>query len=489
LVTFKRPNCDNLFNANPYMQAEVIVFSNATQPKSHQIRLSPFYCEQFKTIGENSAAALCLIEDKWLADLQKNSEEFSYRGVKHKKKSLTYYFRNSDNRILILSGCNYSDFSQLRRSINDFLNNAVRYKLHSLYFIVISTEFFIKAKEEASQTWSNNEAKKGKYLNPLLNMLNTVNTKVNLSERYIGNSEPCLLVRQMIASASRNDFPVLILGETGTGKEVVARNIHECSDRSNYPFISINCGAIPQELFESELFGYKKGSHSSAYSDKKGLWELADKSTLFLDEIGDLSLNHQVKILKALDDKEILPVGSLKKIKVDVRIIAATNKNIEVLANEKRNEFRDDLYYRISTFIIRTPSLLTHAEDIPELAGKIWEEICNKKLSSGVLNQLRYMNWPGNVRSLKHFLQRLYALFGTVPITEEHVQVLQHQDIENYLKTPQDSKNIRKLSGDKDFEKAIMKIEYLLKALLYTEDEDKRKELLENVKESLSEIY
>jgi transcriptional regulator with PAS, ATPase and Fis domain len=357
-----------------------------------------------------------------------------------------------------------------------------------LYFIVISEEFFVLAKEEALQTYPNKEAKKGKYLNPLLNMLNTINTKVNLTERYIGNSEPCLLVRQMIASASRNDFPVLILGETGTGKEVVARNIHECSDRSNYPFISINCGAIPSELLESELFGYKKGSHSSAYNDKKGLWELADKSTLFLDEIGDLSLNHQVKILKALDDKEILPVGSLKKIKVDVRIIAATNKNIEFLANEKRNEFRDDLYYRISTFIIRTPSLSSHPEDIPELAGKIWEEICNKKLSSGVLNQLRYMNWPGNVRSLKHFLQRLYALFGTSPITEEHVHVLQNQDIENYLRSPQDSRSNRKLSGDKDFEKAIMKIEYLLKASLYTEDENKRKELLENVKESLGEM-
>jgi len=470
------------------MQAEIIIFSNTAQPKSELIKLNPFHWEQIKTTGENSTASLCLIEDKWLADLQKNKEDFSYRGVKHKKKSLTYYFRNSDKRILIVSGCKYSDFSQFRRSINDFLKNTVRYKFHSLYFIVISTEFFIKAKEEASQTWSNNEAKKGKYLNPLLNMLNTLNTKVNLTERYIGNSEPCLLVRQMIASASRNDFPVLILGETGTGKEVVARNIHECSDRSNYPFISINCGAIPSELFESELFGYKKGSHSSAYNDKKGLWELADKSTLFLDEIGDLSLNHQVKILKALDDKEIIPVGGLKKIKVDVRIIAATNKNIEVLANEKRNEFRDDLYYRISTFIIRTPPLSSHTEDIPELAGKIWEEICNKKLSSGVLNQLRYMNWPGNVRSLKHFLQRLYALFGSGPITEEHVQVLQHQDIENYLKSPHDSGNKRKLSGDKDFEKAIMKIEYLLKASLYTEDEEKRRELLEDVQDYLKDM-
>jgi transcriptional regulator with GAF, ATPase, and Fis domain len=241
-------------------------------------------------------------------------------------------------------------------------------------------------------------------------------------------------------------------------------------------------------LFESELFGYKKGSHSSAYSDKKGLWELANNSTLFLDEIGDLSLNHQVKILKALDDEEILPVGSLKKVKVNVRIIAATNKNLEVLANDKRNEFRDDLYYRISTFLIRTPPLRSHIEDIPELAGKIWEDICHKKLSAGVLNQLRYMNWPGNVRSLKHFLQRLYALFGLDTITEEHVQVLQHQDIENYLKSPQDSQNRKKETGDKDFEKAIMKIDYLLKASLYCEDDNKRRELLEDVQNYLKDL-
>jgi transcriptional regulator with PAS, ATPase and Fis domain len=469
------------------MQAEIIVLSERSQPKAVKAELKPFNSELITREREDSAA-ICLIEDKWLKDLQKNKEDFEYRGEKHPKKPLTYYFRKNSKKILVINGCHYSEFSQLRRSINDFLRNAVRYNFNSLYFIVISGEFFSKAKGESSQTYTVSEARKGKYQNPILNMMSNVSIKVNLAERYKGNSEPCLLVRQMIAVASGNDFPVLILGETGTGKEVVARTVHECSSRNDHPFISINCGAIPSELFESELFGYKKGSHSSAFSDKKGLWELADNSTLFLDEIGDLAPNHQTKILKAIEDNEILPVGGTKPVKVNARIVAATNKNIETLAMEKSGGFRDDLYYRISTFIIRTPALSSHAEDIPELAGKIWDNMCKSRLSPGVLDQLRYMNWPGNVRSLKHFLQRLYALFGTGPITEEHVLALQHQDMESYLKSSHDRGKSKKTVDEKDFEKAIIKIEYLLKASLYTEDQDKRNKLLEDAKECLGEM-
>ena len=478
----------SITNADTDMQAEIIVFSSNSQTRSEMTGLNPFQNDLLKNYEENHSAAICLIEEKWLADLQKNREDFVYKGIKHSKKPLTYYFRKSGKKILVLNGSNYSHFKQFRRSINVFLKNAVRDKLYSLNFIVISEEFFTLAKKEASQTYTNKEAKRGKYQNPILNMIKPVETKVNLKERYIGNSEPCLLVRQMIGIAARNSFPVLILGETGTGKEVVARNIHECSDRSGHPLFAINCGAIPAELFESELFGNKKGAYTSAHSEKKGLWELANKSTLFLDEIGDLALNHQVKILKALEDGEFMPVGGTKKVKVDVRIIAATNKNIDILANDKSGGFRDDLYYRISTFIIRTPTLSSHAEDIPELAAKMWEGIGNKKLSEGVLTQLRYMNWPGNVRSLKYFLQRLFAWFPTETITEEHVQVLQQQDLESFLKSPEDLRNKRKPAGDKEYEKVIMKIEYLLKASLYTEDEDNRRELLENVKESLGEI-
>jgi transcriptional regulator with GAF, ATPase, and Fis domain len=291
----------------------------------------------------------------------------------------------------------------------------------------------------------------------------------------------------MIAIAAQHDFPVLILGETGTGKEIVAHAIHECSNRKDHPFISINCSAIPTELFESEIFGFLKDSHSHASRDKKGLWEVADGGTLFLDEIGDLALNHQVKILRSLDSGEILPVGGIKPVKVDARIIAATNKNIDMMAIDNSPGFREDLYYRISTFIIRTPSLSSHPEDIPELAQKTWIELSKNKLSPAVLNRLRYMNWPGNVRLLKHFLRRLYAFFGGENITEEHIEVLHQQDLEGLLKFNRDPKDTLPLN-DKDFEKVVMKMEYLLKAALYCEDERQRKDMLARVRESLENI-
>jgi transcriptional regulator with PAS, ATPase and Fis domain len=467
------------------MQAEIVVFSNTSQPKSEQIGLKPFHCEIMKTGEENKSSAVCLIEEDWIIELRRSREDIEYKGKKHPKKPLTYYFRKTEGKILLIDGSDYKDFSQLKRSINDFLKNAFHNKFHSLYFIAVSKEFFAKAKGETLQTYPLSEAKKGRYQNPLLNMIKPEETKIDLKERYIGNSEPCLLVRQMIAVAAEQNFPVLILGETGTGKEVVARNIHECSNRSNKPFLAVNCGAIAKDLFESELFGYKKGAFTGAINDKKGAWEVAHGGTLFLDEIGDLELHNQVKILKALDSGEILPVGGLKPVKVDARIIAATNKNIEVLATGKKSGFRDDLYYRISTFIIHTPPLSSHPEDIPELAANFWDSMSKKKLSTGVLDQLRYMNWPGNVRSLKHFMQRLYAMFRKDTITVEHIQVLQHQDMESFLNSQQ---NNRKPVSDKEYEKAIMKIEYLLKASLYSEDENKRRELLENVKESLGEI-
>jgi transcriptional regulator with PAS, ATPase and Fis domain len=465
------------------MQAEIIVFSNTSQPRSEQLGLDPFNYDLINTIKENHSDALCLIEDIWLPELEKNTAGFEFRGEKHPSKPLTYYFSRENKKIFFVHGCNYRLFSQLKRSIKDFLNNASQFAFHSVYFIAVSKELFVIAKEEASQTYTNKEAKKGRYKNPILDLITPVSTRVDLKKSYIGSTESCILVRNMIGIAAQNDLPVLVLGETGTGKEIVAWNIHECSKRKSSNFISVNCGAIPSDLFESELFGYKKGAFTGALKDKKGLWEVADGGTLFLDEIGDLALHNQVKILKALDNKWIMPVGGLDKVKVDVRIIAATNKNIEALASEKKGEFRDDLFYRISTFIIRTPALSSHTEDIPEIAAHIWSKLCDRKLSEGVLNQLRCINWPGNVRSLKHFLQRLNALFETVQITEEHIQVLHRQDQESYL-----NPDNRKPVGDKDFEKAIMKIEYLLKASLYCEDEDKRRELLENAKESLEEI-
>lgn len=470
------------------MEAEVILFTQKEPIKVDFIDFKSFRYDWKDSYCSGNSGVVCLIEDKWMNEFTNENRLFESRGTRHYKKPLTYYFKKSSDRLLFVNGSEYKKYEKLKSSIKTFLKNARLMELNSLYFVIVSKEFFEIGKAETTIVKSYTEVKNHKCHNPLLNLITPIKTEIDLTQRYIGNSEPCLLVRQMIATASQHDFPVLILGETGTGKEVVARNIHECSKRSNEPFIPINCSAIPTELFESEIFGSKKGSSSMALKDKIGLWVVANHGTLFLDEIGDLSLNHQVKILRALETNEIWSVGATKPVNVNVRIIAATNKNIEVLATDKSESFREDLYYRISTFIIRTPPISSHPEDIPKIAARFWGELSNKRLHDRVLNLLKYMNWPGNVRSLKHFLQRIFALFGDQTITEEHIRVLQFQELENYLKIPNGKSETGKLLNKDEFERAILKMEFLLKAALYSESEESRRDLLNKVKEGLMEI-
>lgn len=468
------------------MKAEVLLFALNKPIKTDFIEFEPFRCDWKNTFSDENSGVVCLIEDKWMNEFIHEKLLFESKGTRHWKKPLTYYFKKSSDRLLFVNGSEYKKYNKLKSSINKFLENASSMKLNSLFFLLVSKEFFEIGKAETIVAKSCTEVNTRNYQNSLLNLITPVKTEIDLTQRYIGNSEPCMLVRQMIATASQHDFPVLILGETGTGKEVVARNIHECSKRSNKPFISINCGAIPTELFESELFGYLADSHSTAKNDKIGLWKVADQGTLFLDEIGDLMLNHQVKILRAIETNEILPIGATKPINVNVRIIAATNKNIDVLATDKSESFREDLYYRISTFIIRTPTISSHPEDIPKIAAHFWSKLSNKRLHDRTLNMLKYMNWPGNVRSLKHFLQRIYALFGDQTITEEHIRVLQFQELENYLKITNGKSETGKPLNKDEFERAILKMEFLLKAALYSESEESRKDLLNKVKEGLT---
>lgn len=470
------------------MEAEILIFTANSGTFVRTIEFDPLSAVIFSELKERQKVTVCLIEGHWLVELEKYDSNFIYKGLKHPKKQLSYYFNTKNEQIGFIDGRNYKVYSQLKRSIRDFMNRATQSEKNAVFIIGVSDSLYKNAKDELTSISQQSEVKKGRYKNPLLNLINKPYEYPQLRSRYMGNSEPCMLVRQMIAIAAHEDFPVLILGESGTGKEVVARNIHECSRRAGKPFIAINCGAIPSELFESELFGYIKGSSSIAFKDKKGLWEAANNGTLFLDEIGDLSLNHQVKILRALTEEEILPVGGTRSMKMNVRIIAATNRNIEVLASEKDNRFREDLYYRISTFIIRTPPLRSHPEDIPELVEKTWAGFSKIKLPHEVLIRLQTMNWPGNVRSLKHFLQRLYVLFGNQSITEEHISVLQQQELENYIDLKARRPGITNQPAEKEFEKAIMRIEYLLKASVYTEDQEKRKALLENARDCIEEL-
>ncbi len=249
--------------------------------------------------------------------------------------------------------------------------------------------------------------------------------KISKNYEMIGESPSILAVKEMIEKVAPTDARVLITGPNGSGKELVSHWLHQKSNRNKAPLIEVNCAAIPSELIESELFGHKKGSFTSAVSDRKGKFELASGGTLFLDEIGDMSLSAQAKVLRALQEGKITPVGSSKEIKVDVRVLAATNKN---LRNEiAEGNFREDLYHRLSVILIEVPGLNDRREDIPHLVEHFVEKITKehgtapKKFNANALKLLQAYDWTGNIRELRNILERLIIL-GSAEITEEDVK-------------------------------------------------------------------
>jgi len=240
--------------------------------------------------------------------------------------------------------------------------------------------------------------------------------KVSKTFDIVGQSEPILRVLEMIDKVAPTEARVLVTGKNGTGKELVARWLHEKSPRAAAPFVEVNCAAIPSELIESELFGHEKGSFTSAYKDRRGKFEAANGGTLFLDEIGDMSLSAQAKVLRALQENKISRVGSDKEIKVDVRIIAATNKDLQ--KEISANNFREDLYHRLSVILIHVPSLNERLEDIPLLADHFINHICSeygmakKTITPEAIEELQKINWTGNIREFRNVLERLIILSG-----------------------------------------------------------------------------
>ncbi len=238
--------------------------------------------------------------------------------------------------------------------------------------------------------------------------------KTKLFRSLVGKSAAMQAVRTMIEKVAPTDANVLVMGESGTGKEVVARNLHFLSERKNGPFVPVNCGAIPGDLLESELFGHEKGAFTGAVSSRKGRFELAEGGTLFLDEIGDMPLQMQVKLLRVLQERSFERVGSSKTVRCNVRIVAATHRNLEdMVAAEK---FREDLFYRLNVFPIETPSLKQRAEDIPlllqELISRMSSAACQSmKLTDQAMQSLMAHDWPGNVRELSNLVERLGILF------------------------------------------------------------------------------
>ena len=236
-----------------------------------------------------------------------------------------------------------------------------------------------------------------------------------------GNSPAIQYVRTMIEQVSKSDASVLILGESGTGKEVVARNIHALSNRCKHNFVPVNCGAIPGDLLESELFGHEKGAFTGAISSRQGRFELAEKGTLFLDEIGDMSLPMQVKLLRVLQERTFERVGSNKSIQADVRILAATHRNLET--NIKDGTFREDLFYRLNVFPIELPALRERLEDVPFLLQDQIERLEKEnrgsvKLTAAAVESLCQYQWPGNVRELANLVERLTILYPAGVVDE-----------------------------------------------------------------------
>lgn len=254
--------------------------------------------------------------------------------------------------------------------------------------------------------------------------------------RLLGNSPKMELLREHISMAAQSNSRVLIMGESGSGKELVARLLHENSKSAGNPFIEVNCAAIPQELIESELFGHEKGSFTGAFESKKGKFELADGGTLFLDEVGDMSPSAQAKVLRVIETQEFQRVGGSKNIKVDVRIISATNKDLK--EEVKRGNFREDLLYRLNVIPIIVPPLRERKEDIPLLVDYILDSFAAeygkkpKKLHPEALKMLEAYDWPGNIRELRNMIERLVIMTPSDTITAKHLLIAE-QTSQDYL--------------------------------------------------------
>ena len=253
-----------------------------------------------------------------------------------------------------------------------------------------------------------------------------VRLKKKIAKKYdiIGVASSIKKVLELINKVAPTQARILITGHNGTGKELVAHQIHQKSDRHQFPLIEVNCAAIPSELIESELFGHLKGAFTSAIKDRKGKFEAASQGTLFLDEIGDLSLSAQAKVLRALQESKVQRVGSDKDISVDVRILAATNKNLKKEIEE--GHFREDLYHRLAVILIEVPSLAERTDDIPLLADHFISQIAKKdgmpakKMEPAAINLLKQYPWSGNVRELRNVIERLMIL-GDDPITKKNI--------------------------------------------------------------------
>jgi two-component system, NtrC family, response regulator PilR len=293
--------------------------------------------------------------------------------------------------------------------------------------------------------------------------------KVKGYHGLVGRSPAMLKIYDLIERVSKTDTNVLIIGESGTGKELVARAIHENSERQDRNFVAVNCGGFPETLLESELFGYKKGAFTGAAMDKKGLLEIANKGTFFMDEVGELSMTMQVKLLRVIQEKAFKPLGGVQDVEVDVRFIAATNKNLEEEVIEKT--FREDLFFRLNVITIKMPPLRERKEDIPLLAQHFLEKYTKqkgkdiRKLSSYAMEILKDYHFPGNVRELENIVERSVALETSNIILPESMTLSTLKKMQNKETAAAAAIEIPPEGIDLDAKLAAVESEYILKAM------------------------
>ena len=418
------------------MQIPALIFRNENPLSPVAIELNLNQSRDLENTRQQSLPVAYLVRGEDLKTLRKFEDALVDRGAKHPSTPLSK--RLIGYKKIPLIDWNSDSTRQLGRSIRQLLTHAIEKEDRNVYFIGLKDKLFENLWEDSRivDTEPLADTVGSRDFRPIDAFPDVSSWLVQelfhhcqiphvLTERYVGVSQDAMLVRQLIVLAARAENPVLILGNTGTGKEVVAREIHANSSRRNKGFLSINCGGIPSTLIESELFGHLKGAFTDAKHTKEGLWKLAGEGTLFLDEIGDLHIESQAKILRALEDGYMRPVGGEKQITVHARVLAATNRDL--FAMVWRGAFREDLYYRLRGFLIRTPALRSHTEDIPVLAEFFWKRINKdnyKPLPQDVIDRLKSYSWPGNVREIKWVLENLYSLFGGFDLHTDHLDAV-----------------------------------------------------------------
>ncbi len=377
--------------------------------------------------SEGRAPTAVVVEAAALGDLRTCAGLVVDRGRKHEKKPLGVLLLGHAPRIPVIEG-SYTKPGRVRQGIDDLLANAGDKRDDNIYVIGTRRDVFDALWKHAGTAPSPPVRKQDGRPPEVEDLLSDrLEEKVtDLRERFTGDSPEFVFVRKMVAVAACCANPVLLLGETGTGKGILARAIHEHSVQKAGRFVEVNCAAIPEKLLESELFGSEPGAFTDASKRGKiGLWELAADGTLFLDEVADLHPEHQVKVLKALQEKVFRRVGGLVDIQARARIIAATNRDLDAMV--RCGQFRKDLFYRLRGLVIYAPSLAQQPEVLPGIIRKAWAKITEGRageLPEEIVADLAARHWPGNVRELKSLLRSIEAMFGTENLSVDHVRAL-----------------------------------------------------------------